>query len=290
MPGTPVGLTVRTELSPAQSPGTVCPVATVPAVVRSARQATSCCSAPGTRRRWAQSSAAAGATTPPSSRVTVVSRIVGLRMFACSWTASAGAMCGRHTAGCDRACVCHRHIATPGHCVRARHGSPVTGPLRFPHGRRHRDRRAEQAVPRLHRRERGRPRRVRGRRARAVRAGKTTLFNLLTGFLKPTGGQIRLHGREVAGSAPERIARLGVARSFQITSLFEQLTLRRHLELALLAASRHRYRFWASDRALAGFDDRAAELLDEVGLADLADAEAHTLARSEEHTSELQSR
>ncbi len=118
-------------------------------------------------------------------------------------------------------------------------------------------------------------------------AGKTTLFNLLTGFLKPTGGQIRLHGREVAGSAPERIARLGVARSFQITSLFEQLTLRRHLELALLAASRHRYRFWASDRALAGFDDRAAELLDEVGLADLADAEAHTLAYGQKRALEL---
>lgn len=51
-------------------------------------------------------------------------------------------------------------------------------------------------------------------------AGKTTLFNLLSGFIAPSAGQIRLAGRDITGLAPERIARLGVARSFQITNLF----------------------------------------------------------------------
>src|SRR5258708_7077556 len=61
-------------------------------------------------------------------------------------------------------------------------------------------------------------------------AGKTTLFNMLTGFVVPTTGRIVLDGRDVTGAAPERITRLGVARSFQITSLFPRMTTREHVE------------------------------------------------------------
>src|SRR5829696_6452255 len=64
-------------------------------------------------------------------------------------------------------------------------------------------------------------------------AGKTTLFNLLTGFLRPTAGRIEVAGQDVTGRPPEQVARRGVARSFQITSLFDQLSLREHVELAL---------------------------------------------------------
>jgi branched-chain amino acid transport system ATP-binding protein len=118
-------------------------------------------------------------------------------------------------------------------------------------------------------------------------AGKTTLFNLLTGFLKPSGGQIRLGDTDITGAPPERIARLGVARSFQITSLFDQLTLQQHLEMALLAGSNLRYRFWVSDRALSRFSDRAVELLDEVGLGRHRDVEAGTLAYGQKRALEL---
>jgi branched-chain amino acid transport system ATP-binding protein len=118
-------------------------------------------------------------------------------------------------------------------------------------------------------------------------AGKTTLFNLLTGFLKPSGGQIRLQGRDITGSKPERIAQLGVARSFQITSLFEQLTLRQHIELALLSTTTLGHRFWVSDRALARFSDRAGELLDQVGLARLRDVQAGALAYGQKRALEL---
>ncbi|GAA4072638.1 ABC transporter ATP-binding protein [Actinomadura miaoliensis] len=118
-------------------------------------------------------------------------------------------------------------------------------------------------------------------------AGKTTLFNLLTGFLRPSAGSVRLGGRELAGLSPERIARLGVARSFQITSLFAELTPRQHVELALAGSTGLGWRFWRSDRALGRFSGRAAELLDRVGLADHADVPAASLAYGRKRALEL---
>jgi branched-chain amino acid transport system ATP-binding protein len=118
-------------------------------------------------------------------------------------------------------------------------------------------------------------------------AGKTTLFNLLTGFLKPTAGRITLGGRDLTGRSPEQVARLGVARSFQITSLFPQMTARGHLELALASSTPLGWRFWRSDRLLARFRDRALELLDQVGLADHAEVPAGTLAYGRKRALEL---
>jgi branched-chain amino acid transport system ATP-binding protein len=118
-------------------------------------------------------------------------------------------------------------------------------------------------------------------------AGKTTLFNLLTGFLKPTEGSVRLGAHELAGRTPERIARLGLARSFQITSLFAELTPRQHVELALAGRTGLGWRFWRSDRALGRYGDRAAELLGQVGLGDHADIAAGALAYGRKRALEL---
>jgi branched-chain amino acid transport system ATP-binding protein len=104
-------------------------------------------------------------------------------------------------------------------------------------------------------------------------AGKTTLFNLLTGFLAPSSGHIELGGRDITGLPPERIARLGVARSFQITSLFGQLSALEHMSLALQS---HGWHFWRSEKVLTRHTSRALELLELVGLAD----HAHTVADS----------
>ena len=119
-------------------------------------------------------------------------------------------------------------------------------------------------------------------------AGKTTLFNLLTGFLKPTAGSVVLEGRhELAGRSPETIARLGVARSFQITSLFAEMTPRRHLELALASRTGLGWRFWRSDKTLDRFAGRSAELLHQVGLEEHGDVPAGSLSYGRKRALEL---
>jgi branched-chain amino acid transport system ATP-binding protein len=118
-------------------------------------------------------------------------------------------------------------------------------------------------------------------------AGKTTLFNLLTGFLAPTRGRIEVGGRDVTGLPPERVARLGVARSFQITSLFGRLTALEHVELALQGRSGLGWRFWRSHTLMGRFSARARELLDMVGLGEQGGTTASALAYGQKRALEL---
>ena len=118
-------------------------------------------------------------------------------------------------------------------------------------------------------------------------AGETTLFNLLSGFVRPSGGRIEVGGRDVTGLPPERIAALGVARSFQITSLFPNLTAVQHVELALQSRTGTGWQFWRSVKVLERWSERAHELLAEVGLADAADTAAANLAYGRKRALEL---
>ena len=118
-------------------------------------------------------------------------------------------------------------------------------------------------------------------------AGKTSLFNLLTGFLAPTTGRIVLFGTDVTGLRPHQIAARGVARSFQITSLFEELTVAEHVALALQSRTRLGFSFWSDEAVLRRFDGRARELLAEVGLDGVADQPVRQLPYGRKRALEL---
>ena len=102
-------------------------------------------------------------------------------------------------------------------------------------------------------------------------AGKTTCFNLLTHFLEPTRGQIFFKGREITGSAPARIARMGLVRSFQISAVFPHLTVLENVRVALQRRRGNSFDFWRSKSILHALDARATALINDVGLGSYAE-------------------
>jgi branched-chain amino acid transport system ATP-binding protein len=114
-------------------------------------------------------------------------------------------------------------------------------------------------------------------------AGKTTLFNLLTGKLRPTGGRIWFHGERIDGEPPHEIVHRGIARSYQITNFFPELTV---IENVRLASQRPHTGFGPTDllshyTSLAEPAEAAAEVLGAVNLADVADERAATLSHGQ---------
>ena len=97
-------------------------------------------------------------------------------------------------------------------------------------------------------------------------AGKTTCFNLLTKFLTPTSGQILFDGQDITAESPATIARRGVIRSFQISSVFPHLTVLENVRVALQRQLGSSFQFWRSDRSLEALNARALELLGQVDL------------------------
>jgi branched-chain amino acid transport system ATP-binding protein len=105
-------------------------------------------------------------------------------------------------------------------------------------------------------------------------AGKTTCFNLLTHFLSPTRGEILYNGRNITGSSPAKIARMGLVRSFQISAVFPHLTVIENVRVALQAKRGASFDFWRTERVLDTLNARARDLITAVGLADFESAVA----------------
>jgi len=118
-------------------------------------------------------------------------------------------------------------------------------------------------------------------------AGKTTFFNVLTGRVKPNRGSIRLDGEDVTGLSSHRIAAKGVARSFQIMTLFDEFTARENVTVGLPG---FRARGFDMARAAAGdngFAEEAAEVLATVGLVDKGDVRAKDLPYGDRRALEI---
>jgi branched-chain amino acid transport system ATP-binding protein len=105
-------------------------------------------------------------------------------------------------------------------------------------------------------------------------AGKTTFFNLLTHFLTPTTGRIHFKGRDITGSSPAAIARMGLARSFQISAVFPHLSVRENVRVALQRRLGNSFQFWRSEGVLRELDGRALELVEAVGLSSFSNLPA----------------
>jgi len=118
-------------------------------------------------------------------------------------------------------------------------------------------------------------------------AGKTTLISQLAGNLRPDAGAIRFAGEDITGlSAPKR-SRKGLARSFQITSIFPEFTALENVALAVQARAGHSFRFWAVAREDVSLTQPARKILEEVGLHDRTDMPASRLSHGEHRQLEV---
>jgi len=117
-------------------------------------------------------------------------------------------------------------------------------------------------------------------------AGKSTVFNLIAGSLRPDAGRVELGGRNVTGLPPHALARLGLARSFQISNLFFGLTALENVRLAAQAQTPRRRFLARLDRETA-LVEQARAVLGEFGLADLADEPAANLSHGDQRRLEI---
>ncbi|MCA1407554.1 ABC transporter ATP-binding protein [Ensifer sp. IC3342] len=97
-------------------------------------------------------------------------------------------------------------------------------------------------------------------------AGKTTVFNLLTKFLQPTRGTITLLGEDITNTAPDKVARMGLVRSFQISAVFPHLTVLDNVRVALQRPNNLATQFWKPLSALEALNAKADQLIRSVGL------------------------
>ncbi len=112
-------------------------------------------------------------------------------------------------------------------------------------------------------------------------AGKTTLVNVLSGRLAPTSGAVRFKGRDVGGIGPMRLARLGMARSFQLVTIFPGLTVAETLAVAAVARGRRGARLFASLSADRRVRTEVADIAELFGLADKLGRPARTLPQGD---------
>lgn len=112
-------------------------------------------------------------------------------------------------------------------------------------------------------------------------AGKTTLVNVLTGLLKPTAGQVLFQGANIAGVGPVRLARMGMARAFQLVHIFPELTVGETIAVAEISRTGKALRMFSVATREAGVQTRVEEVAAIFGLKDKIDTPTRLLSQGE---------
>lgn len=118
-------------------------------------------------------------------------------------------------------------------------------------------------------------------------AGKTTVFNLLTKFLQPTRGKIMLLEQDITKAKPDKIARMGLVRSFQISAVFPHLTVLENVRIALQRPNKLATQFWLPMSSLDRLNPRAEELIADLGLTQYRDTRATDLSYGRKRVLEI---
>ena len=118
-------------------------------------------------------------------------------------------------------------------------------------------------------------------------AGKTTLFNLISGRFPISSGEIALNGARIDQLPPHKINRMGLSRSFQITSIFHRLSVFENLRCALLWSAGYRYSFWSPLWRQKALNERADFLLEDLNLTSRRDVPAGLLSYAEQRALEI---
>jgi branched-chain amino acid transport system ATP-binding protein len=118
-------------------------------------------------------------------------------------------------------------------------------------------------------------------------AGKSTLFNLISGRYPVSGGEVLLNGESITGLKPFEINRKGLSRSFQITNIFQRMSVFENLRCAVLWSLGYKYSFWQRLGGLKDANARAEEVMESIGLKGRRNTAAGVLSYAEQRALEI---
>jgi branched-chain amino acid transport system ATP-binding protein len=118
-------------------------------------------------------------------------------------------------------------------------------------------------------------------------AGKTTFFNMITGFFPPSRGEIWLDGKDISNVSAEKRVHMGMARTFQITEIFPELSVRENIQIAVEASTGYRLRPWIGRSEAARMRDRIDEILTDIRLTIQADRLVGEMSHGDQRSAEI---
>lgn len=118
-------------------------------------------------------------------------------------------------------------------------------------------------------------------------AGKSTLFNLISGLYTPTSGTVSLNGTLISGVKPYEINRMGLSRSFQVSNIFSNMTVRENVRCGVLHSLGQGYSFWRNIGTQKNVNEKTFEVMEHCGLVDKANTPAALLPYADQRSLEI---